>query len=53
VAGSVVNVAPMKLDGKLALNTLMASPFGLPPFRLRAALSAAPSTAFDSCALTM
>jgi hypothetical protein len=38
----------MKPGGKFAVKTLAASPLGLPPLRFRAALNAAPSTAFES-----
>jgi hypothetical protein len=52
VVGSVTDDVPMKPTGKLALKIRSASPRGSPLFRLRAAASAAPSTAFDSCAFT-
>ncbi len=50
--GSVTDDVPMKADGKFALKIRDASPRGSPEFRFRAAASAAPSTAFVSCALT-
>src|SRR5436309_3414800 len=50
--GFVTDVVPMYPDGKLAWNTCAASSLGLPLLRLRAADSAAPSTALVSCALT-
>ena len=50
--GSVEEVVPRYPAGKLALKTLAASARGLPLLRLRAAASAAPSTALDNCAFT-
>ncbi len=50
--GSVDADVPMKPTGKFALKIRVASPLGSPLFSMRAAPSAAPSTAFDSCPLT-
>jgi hypothetical protein len=52
VAGSVTEVVPNVPGGKLALKTRLASPRGSPLFNVRAAPSAAPSTALLNCALT-
>jgi len=52
VAGSVTEVVPRYPLGKFALKMRAASPRGSPLFSMRAAPSAAPSTALDSCALT-
>src|SRR6185295_12548456 len=46
------DVVPRNPLGKFALNIRVASSLGLPLLMLRAAASAAPSTAFDNWALT-
>ena len=50
--GSVVVSVAMYPAAKFCLKIFVASSFGLPLFSMRAAPSAAPSTAFVSCALT-
>ena len=52
VDGSVTDEVPMYPAGKFALKIRVASPFGSPLLSMRAAPSAAPSTALDNCAFT-